>query len=280
MAIKFLSWNVRHFRGDENRAKEVARLVNSFEPDVFGLLEFKAKDVMRTMMFDSFPHFDFAVTDSKMGTEITVGWKRNRFQQVIWTQKREFLGGNVNLRPGGLLSVNENDVIYNFLFLHTDSGTGSADYDNRQDMFAKIWSLNKKLKSISTTDTPNLIALGDLNTMGQGTVLTAEDEIEGLSSSAGNHKMKLLSKDKLNTWHQWGKGPRSNRRKLKVEEIDSAMRSNLDHVLTSETINVSTVGENGKEIKVKGWNQLTGLERVDFLWDVSDHSVIFGTIRQ
>ena len=278
MAITFLSWNVRHFRGDENRAQEVSRLVSSFDPDIFGLLEFKAKAVMRTLMFNSFPAYDFAVTDSKMGTEITVGWKRSRFQQAIWTQKREFLSGNINLRPGGLLSINENGVLYNFLFLHTDSGTGENDYNNRQDMFKKIWKLNEALTEISASNTPNLVALGDLNTMGRGTSLTGEDEIEELAADASGNGMRILSKDESNTWHQWGKGPRGNRRPLQVSEISSAMRSDLDHMLVSQDIEIGVAGVGGEEMQVKGWNQLDGQERVDFLWDVSDHSAIYGKI--
>lgn len=71
--------------------------MSSLNPDIFGLLAFKAKVIMRKLMFTSFPKYDFAVTDSKMGTEITVGWKRDRFKQTIWTQKREFLAGDVDL---------------------------------------------------------------------------------------------------------------------------------------------------------------------------------------
>ena len=279
MSIRFLSWNVRHFRGDEARAQNVAELVTSLDPDVFALLEFKAKSVMRTLMFESFPGYDFAVTDSKMGTEITVGWKRGRFQQTIWTQKREFLSGNVNLRPGGLLSVNEQGQVFNFLFLHTDSGTGREDYANRQEMFEKVWKLNDKLKEISTANRPNLITLGDLNTMGHGTSLSGEDEIEELTTDAEEHGMKMLSKDANATWHQWGKGPRGNRRPLEVSEVDGAMKSDLDHILVSEDLELELAGQDGQEVGVHGWNQLSGTERVRFLWDLSDHSAILGVVR-
>ena len=278
MAISFLSWNVRHFRGDEDRAREVSRLVTSLGPDLFGLLEFKAKPVMRTLMFEEFPLYDFAVTDSKNGMEITVGWKRGRFDQAIWTQKREFLAGNINLRPGGLLTVNDAGNLFNFLFLHTDSGTGTTDYQNRQDMFKKVWKLNTRLKSISSAAAPNLVALGDLNTMGQGTVLTGEDEIDELRIDAENNNMRLLSKDDVNTWHQWGKGPRGNRRKLTVAELARAKTSDLDHVLASDDLNMTVAGVNGEMIHVEGWQQKQNQERCDFLWDLSDHSAIFGTV--
>lgn len=278
MSIKFLSWNVRHFKGDEARASDVVSLISDMEPDVFALLEFKAKSVMRSLMFDSFPEYDFAITDSRQGTEIIAGYKRGRFRQTIWTQKREFLAGNEFLRPGGLLTVNDEGQLLNFLFLHTDSGTGRADYDNRQEMFKKIWKLDNRLRTISTSGKANLIALGDFNTMGRGTSLTGEDEIEELAIDAGNNGMRLLSKDSNETWHQWGKGPRGNRRKLKVSELDNSMRSDLDHIIISDGVEIELAGQNSEEAAVYGWNQLTGQERVDFLWETSDHAAIYGVL--
>ncbi len=279
MKFTFLSWNVRHFKGtDEQRLKDVDKIISDLSPDVFGLIEFQAKKLMRKLMFNNFPEYDFAVTDSKNGVEITAGWKRNKFKQAIWTQKREFLNNNLNMRPGGLLSVNCENKFYNLLFLHTDSGTGTKDYENRQEMFKKIWKMNQSLKAISNTGEPNLIALGDLNTMGKGTMLTGEDEIEELSFDADKNEMILLSKDFNDTWHQWGKGPWGNRRKLEVSELSTALKSNLDHVIASKELNFSLIGANNSTITVNGWNQLDGNERIDFLREISDHSAIFGEI--
>lgn len=277
MAISYMCWNVRHFKGDSTRADKVSNLISSQNPDIFGLLEFQAKSVMRDLMFNSFPGYDFAVTDSKNGTEITVGWKRGRFSQAIWTQKREFLSGNINLRPGGLLTVNDGGGLFNFLFLHTDSGTGSKDYENRQDMFKKIWELNSRLKQISSVSSPRLIALGDLNTMGRGTLLTGADEIEELGDAAASNGMRLLTKDAEHTWHQWGKGGWGNRRPLTAADLTDAKTSDLDHVLASDGLNI-TLADATASVHVEGWNQLSGQERAAFLWDISDHSAICGVV--
>ena len=190
MKFSFLSWNVRHFRGtDQQRIQNVDKIITDLNPDVFGLLEFQAKKQMRGLMLNSFPEYDFAVTDSKMGIEITVGWKRGKFKQAIWTQRREFLNNDLNMRPGGLLSVNYEGEFYNLLFLHTDSGTSKKDYENRQAMFKKIWSLNKALKNASSSGNPPTLLPCDENTMGRGTMLTGEDEIEELSIDAKKHNM-------------------------------------------------------------------------------------------
>lgn len=279
MGFTFLSWNIRQFKGNNpERLKDIDEFITNLNSDIIGLIEFRAKKMMRKFMIESFPEYDFAVTDSKKDIEITVGWKRNKFKQVIWTQKREFYNNDLNLRPGGLLTVNYNDKLYNLLFLHTDSGTGIKDYENRQGMFKKIWSLNNALTSVSSVDKPNLIVLGDLNTMGKGTQLTGEDEIEGLAADAQQNNMLLLSKDAENTWHQWGKGPYGNRRKLTQNELSTAIKSNLDHVIASNNLNFNLLGTNSSEIKVEGWNTVTDQSRIDFLWEISDHCAIIGEI--
>lgn len=180
MKFSFMSWNVRRYTGSTKRLEEADEMITKLDPDIFGLIEFMAKDKIRELMFDRFPKYDFAVTDSKMGIEITVGWRRKKFKQIIWTQRREFRAGDINLRPGGLLSVNLDDEYYNLLFLHTDSGTSKADYDNRKKMFKKIWKLEKALKSASPTNRSNLIVLGDLNTMGKGNTISETSEINKL----------------------------------------------------------------------------------------------------
>jgi endonuclease/exonuclease/phosphatase family metal-dependent hydrolase len=279
MKFSFLSWNVRRYAGSESRLEEADQLITNLDPDVFGLIEFMAKKKVRELMFDRFPEYDFAVTDSKMGIEITVGWRRNHFNQVIWTQRREFRAGDMNLRPGGLLSVNTDNEYYNLLFLHTDSGTSQQDYDNRKKMYQKIWKLEKALKSASPSNNANLIALGDLNTMGKGTTISGASEIKKLAKAATENNMVLLDKDQYATWHQWGTGPRHNRKKLKVSELANANKSNLDHVVASNNLSFLSAGAGNNPIHVEGWNQLNGVQRVNYLWGLSDHSALYGEVQ-
>lgn len=275
----FMSWNVRMYKGSRPRLEEADRLISKYSPDVLGLIEFKAKRQARELMFDRFPEYDFAVTDSKGGLEMIVGFRRGKFKQVIWTQRFDFNNAPRSLRPGALVSVNYAGQWYSLLYLHTDSGTAKKDYGNRWKAFNKIWKLEEALKQSSATGKPNLIILGDLNTMGKGSTLTGAQEIEQLERKARQNGMYMLTKDTSETWHQWGKGPRGNRRKLKVSELASAMRSDLDHVIASKDLDFVAHGDDAQSaIHVEGWQQLNGSDRVDYLWSLSDHSALFGEV--
>lgn len=201
MGYYLLVWNVQHYKHvTPSRTQRIADLISDFDPDVFGVLEFEAKDAVRDLIMNHFTSYDFAMTDSKMAIEILVGWKRTKFEQVIFTQRRKFQSGNINLRPGGLLSFKQigEPVFENVLFLHTDSGKSSTDYDNRQDMFSKIFSLKSALQGLPEQQNQSrLIALGDLNTMGRSRTNTlptirADDEITNLKSGAINAGMRML----------------------------------------------------------------------------------------
>ncbi|MDH5558999.1 MAG: endonuclease/exonuclease/phosphatase family protein, partial [Alphaproteobacteria bacterium] len=255
MGFSFLSWNVRHYRGDRDRFQDVSQLISDLNPDVFGLLEFEVKFTrggpdeapqnnradMRELMLHRFPEYDFAVTDSRQGVETIVGFRNGMFEQVIWTQRRSFAATDF-LRPGALISLNDGTDFYSLLFLHTDSGVAKPDYDNRQAMFRKIWSLQTSLTGATPSNNPNLIVLGDLNTMGWRGKVTGRQEIDALTHDASQNGMRVLDKDRPETWHAWGKGPRGNRRKLRVDELAGAKRSNLDHVIASDGLEFANAG--------------------------------------
>ncbi len=121
--FSFLSWNVRHFKGGKSRLNDVDAFITELGPDVFGLIEYQGKSSIRELMVDRFPEYDFAVTDSTGNLEVVVGYRRGKFDQVVWTQKRQFNDRKRHLRPGALISLRLGNEFYNLLFLHTDSGT-------------------------------------------------------------------------------------------------------------------------------------------------------------
>lgn len=292
MGFTFLSWNVRHYRGNRARFDEIDELISDLDPDVFGLLEFEVRYTrggpdeapqhnradMRELMLHRFPEYDFAVTDSRQGVEILVGFRSGMFEQVVWTQRRTFAATD-RLRPGALVSLNDGSDFYSLLFLHTDSGVAKSDYKNRQAMFRKIWSLQTALTNATPSGKPNLIVLGDLNTMGWRGKVSGAEEIAALARDAAQKGMQLLAKDQPATWHAWGKGPRGNRRKLRVDELAQAKRSDLDHVVASEGLNFAKSGCGGQPVHVRGWQQVQDEARVDYLWDLSDHSALFAKLR-
>lgn len=269
-----MSWNVKQFRGDHNRTKQIIDIIEDLKPDVFGIIEFLAKDQVGTILNDDFfKDYDFAFTDSKEGIEIFVGWKKDKFSQAVFTQRRELQVGKVTMRPGALLSLKEtpDDKFTNLLFLHTDSGKEFADYSNRQMMLQKVWDMNGKLTEIQ--DEPRLIALGDLNTMGRKKLsvvkptIFKKTEIEDLEAEAEEFGMQVLKKSHDLTYRSLGGG----------------LQGDLDHVIASKDLEFKEFSEgnspnNPHKIRVKGWIELDGTDRDDFIEFISDHCIIYGEI--
>ncbi|MBK7661993.1 MAG: endonuclease/exonuclease/phosphatase family protein [Sterolibacteriaceae bacterium] len=265
-----LSWNIEHFRGGDARLKKVAAHIAGQNPDVFGLLEIEHADVL-TLMQRELPDYDFALTDGPEVQEILVGWRRGKFGQTVFSQKREFNVGNPALRPGALLSVRVADTWYNMLFLHTDSGTDAPAFGNRAEMFGKTWKLKRALdRKMEQAAAAQLLVMGDLNTMGlmyprpakKFLRVDAPSEIAALDEAALKSGMRLLPKDQPFTWN------------------GSAGKSNLDHVLASQALQLRNFGSDAEpaEIRVTGWPQLSGAQLKSFLAEISDHASLYAEV--
>ena len=269
MGFSFLSWNIRKFKASSQRTKKVVDLIKKYDPDIFGILEFSDKKVARKLAFDNFKDYDFGITESRREMEIIVGYKRGKFAQAVFTQRREFNANNLDLRPGAILSVRQKDQssFDNLLFLHTDSGTKDKDYKNRQTMFKKIWHLNAGLKRLPIQKGKSrLVVAGDLNTMGKSESISATKEISKLQNDAINNDMKLLDKSHTNTWSSSGN-----------------KKSNLDHVIISQDVNVQPwyFQDNPDQIfpiVVDGWVDLNDHDRKEFVKNISDHSLLYGEV--
>jgi hypothetical protein len=90
MPFTIMSWNIKQFQGDPVRTDVVAGMIRALDPDVFGIIEFLAKDVALSTISDGFDDYDFGMTDSRQAIEFLVGRKRGRFDQVLYTQRRDF----------------------------------------------------------------------------------------------------------------------------------------------------------------------------------------------
>ena len=266
-------WNVRQFSNNAPPARiaKVAALVARGSPDVFALIEFRAKDIARELITERFPAYDFAITDSERQLDFLVGWKRGRFAQVLFTQRREFQAQDLDLRPGGLLSFREprGRRFHNLLVLHTDSGREDLDYRNRQAMFQKVWSLKRALAALPIqAGQARLVAVGDLNTMGRKRVgsrasISAAAEIAALGADAAQAGMRILSKSSAVTYRSEG----------------GSLVSDLDHAIASRELRFTTRSAPGDpsaavEVEVQGWVELAGAAQTAFVRDVSDHSAL------
>lgn len=271
MEIKVLFWNVENFVGGENRTAEVKKHIQEYDPDVFCLCEIKDKVALRSLLMEELGDYDFGLTDGQQRIELLAGWKKSTFQQVLFTQRREFKADQKGLRPGSLLTAKHSNKWFNFLFLHTDSGTKIKDYRNRQEMFEKIWGLKDVLDEIGTTPQSHIVVMGDLNTMGRDRIgqfpkIEAEKEIEDLNSDAISAKMAVLEKTEQETL-AWKKRPTENYK-----------YSDLDHAIVSNNLNLIHFEKddgNKYPVEVKGWINIEDEnERIDFIENISDHCSI------
>lgn len=272
MGFKFMTWNVKQFKAaTPSRIQKIADHIGNHDPDIFGIIEFMAKDAARKIITDFYSDYDFAMTDSKMQIDFLIGWRRNKFEQVLYTQRRDFRAGNINLRPGGLLSFKESgqNIFTNMLFLHTDSGKSDKEYKTRKKMFSKIWSLKNALENLPIQQgSARLIALGDLNTMGRSKTDTlptirAKDEIESLETDALAAGMRVLNKTHEKSW--------SNK--------TGSMKGNLDHVIASDDLTIKQISPPSNfEIEVDGWNNKTGNTRKNWIETISDHCALIGEV--
>lgn len=276
MSFKFMVWNVRKFRAATTaRIQRVSEHIGAENPDVFGIIEFQAKDAARRIITQHYDSYDFGMTDSKIGLDFLTGWRRGKFKQVIYTQRRDFMAGNINLRPGGLVSFQEqgHTAFTNMLFLHTDSGRKKKDYDARQVMFSKIFHLKNAIQGLAIQNgNARLIVLGDLNTMGRAKTgnmptVRADQEIADLEQDAMAAGMRFLSKSEDKTW--------SNK--------SGSKKSDLDHVIASNDLQFQQFFFDNDpnsifEIEVDGWNNLTGNARRSWIEKISDHCALIGEV--
>jgi len=272
MKFSLLSWNVEKFSGEEAQLASVAAHIRGLNPDVFGLFEVENVNII-ALIGQHLPEYDYSLTDGPQNKEILVGVRRNKFQQTVFVQKREFKVFNPSLRPGALLTLTLAGEFYSILFLHTDSGTEAPDFGNRNEMFEKIWKLKKALDNQAPGNTKaRFIAVGDLNTMGlqfprrkKSDVRVSEaDEIKALEAFAQSSKMKLLPKELAQTFN------------------NLTVTSNLDHILATDNLAFEQQGANDGQpffVRVTGWQQLAGDARRDFIENISDHCSLYCEIQ-
>ena len=278
--ISVLSWNIREF-GKKSTTKtpaqirarvgRVANHIRDQDPDVFGLLEVENIDIL-SLIEGEFPDYNFSLTDGpKNNKEILVGHRQGRFDQIAFSQKRQFDLHNPYLRPGALFSGRLATQWYNILFLHTDSGTEARDFGNRYEMFDKVWGLRKSLDKKDQDQRENFVVMGDLNTMGlkyprqikRHNLVVQAGEVEALDEFARANQMVVQPKSHDETYKKPGR----------------SLRGNLDHAITSDHLRLVDLGTRSDgtayTVEVIGWNDLSKTKREKFLNEMSDHSSLY-----
>lgn len=283
MAFSVCSWNVERFQGGSGAQALAARdLINGFSPrpDIIAIYEVTnshgafqfARDFYRS-------HLAF-ITEGQNSQEILVLIDPTAFDHVTVVQKHKFRIGNPYLRPGALVTVTQQNVPTNILFVHSASWPFADGFGDRFEILEHVFSLNERVQEISvqTGEPARLVVTGDLNTMGlryprnlvSHQMVTGQQELDGVVHLAGRahidnfQGMMLATKEHADTF--------SNR--------SGSQMSNLDHVLISDGLQLDQLGPAGAqfEVRVRGWQQLQGQARRDFIDNVSDHCALYFTV--
>ena len=279
MSYSVMCWNIENFSGKPERAKDVARRIKKLDPDLIGILELKDKGAAREFVSSHLKNYNFGITDTRAYEEsgrpgrkldILVGWKPGSFSQVVYTTRREFTMERIGIRPGALVSVRRGNRFDNVLFLHSKSGPDWTSYGMRQTQLKSVWKLRRALDKIAGgAGRGRLMVVGDLNTMGNGSSVDQEEEIDRLIGAARKAGMWVPSKTHDRTYANVSKG----------------WRSDLDHVLVSNNIELEPEWKdsfgNWVGVRVTGWVEIENdREKLkSFTREISDHSALFARVR-
>ena len=273
--FSILSWNVEHFKKDQNsdaRCTRVVSEIQSVSPDVFALYEVEGKDVYNDLVA-KLPNYTFHITEGPQVQELLVGVSSQ--YTAFFTQKLSYKSGVSTLRPGALLAINVNNETYPILFLHTKSHQDPRSFGLRDDIIYRSMKFINVLKKSSPINVANYIIVGDLNTMGLNIPYSEEDisgdeEIERIRKRAsGRYGLDLLSKTSDLTWS----GGSSS----------SYDDSNLDHVLAAKHLKFKNFGSTSdpKYVEVKGWvNEPTIAKKDKWIDDYSDHCFLYAEVHR
>lgn len=269
-AFSVLSWNVKHFKSDQDRTPRIADVLKSEDPDVIALYEITGKTVFN-IFSEKIPGYHWHITEGMQTQKILVGVK-SKFP-AFFSQRTEFKSGNNYLRPGALVTLTINSENYSLLFLHLKSSHQPIGLGLRDDQLNHAFRLKRTLdKALPRNWNAHFIIVGDLNTMGMDyrpkqKRIDPSAELKKIDLIAGyrRHGMRRLTKTAPWTW--WN-GPDG-----KFDKAD------LDHVIASKHLsftpqikNCSSDGYGGKDVVVRGWVDFqTDAEAKDWINQYSDH---------
>ena len=273
MAFSVAVWNVENLRRNPNnavdaqRAANVAAFLAAQDPDVFALLEIRGRDVFFPLL-TAMPTHSFFITESATALgnpqEILVGVRDGI--QAFTTQRLQFRSGLPTMRPGALLTVQDNGDLYPILFLHLKSTPTPHGFGTRDDQINRALDFRNVLAAQAAGLGVNhgYIFAGDLNTMGMDLSyhqadVTAEGETDRIRELARRRNMTLLPKTAAHTW--WNGG-------------NNLLPTDLDHAVATTNVTFSDQGA-GALVDVRGWAQLQDQARNTWIDTHSDHNLLY-----
>lgn len=277
--LRLMFWNVRnlgddvHVTDETERIKEIADIIQREDVDVACLAEVVGPDIKSKLNDVLPPGYTIFETASDNPHHLVTIFKNAANRSVMLTQRDEFKGKKALDRPYPLIEVSQNDKKVAILPMHAKAGTRKFDFKLRQ---FRLQDVSNLAATLNADDIP-LIALGDMNTVGNGENIDPRDELkkaqyllyDPTSEDAYKDweaaKLILLDKDQPNTWKGIGK------KKQRYGESD------LDHVFISEDFKnaVGYVNDSGSQVRVGGWTDLTSEpDKEEWVRTRSDHGYL------
>ena len=277
--LRLVFWNVRDLGNDQFISDETSRLetikdlIVDNDVDVMCLTEV-ADPAITTRLEDVLPkNYSVVLSDSPNRHHLAVIFKNAAaHNNITVTQRNEFTGPKNKERVYPLIEVEQGEHKLAILGMHAKAGVGSYNFKIRRERLQTVAGLAASLRS----DQVPFIAFGDLNTLGNNSQITAQDEIirtkrmlYGPSGDDGfanlpSGRLVLLEKDHPTSW-------------LGVGEFAKYGQSNMDHVFVSQgfTDNIINVNDTGAKVHVGGWPEVTGdAARQKWVYDNSDHGYL------
>lgn len=281
MSFTVLSWNVEHFKGaSDDHADDIAGFIKQYTPDVIAIYELEDSHGGFIFAQTHFNEFLTFITEGQNNQEILILIKSSRFDHVAVTQQHKFKIGNPYLRPGALVTLTQEGIYTNLLFLHSASGVLGDAFGDRLEIINHVFSLNKRLQEIeeNSGQVARLVVTGDFNTMGlhfprdlvSHRVQHYQDEVAGIAHLASRAHRKNFQ----------GMTFAAKEHDLTFSNPKDQDQGDLDHVLVSAGISLVNRGNRPSDgtpfqVSVQGWiQQPSGQVRDDFINTRSDHCAL------
>lgn len=269
-AFSVASWNIESLSAHKRPIDPIVQFIAAQNADIVAIYEATSKEAFAPLL-TAMPKYQFHITEGPQTQEILVGI-RNGLSAYV-TQRVEFRSGQSTLRPGLLVTVKVEDVLYPVLFLHLKSMTDPKGMGLRDDQLQRAFKFCKTLndgdRARGGPGRAHYLFLGDLNTMGMDYPyehdIPAADELKRMQRRASYRKMRVLAKNGDYTW--WN-GPAS-----------TLPKGNLDHVVAAKHLTFRSFG--GADVDVRGWpKEPTEAAEAAWIDTYSDHALLYFEVQR
>jgi hypothetical protein len=264
-ALTVIFWNVQDWgqRGDDPEEKarfdRITSVIKKENPDIAVFAE-AMDETLRVRMAQALPPgYAIHETTSINPRHIITIFKNAADYNVSITQRDEFKGPDGSRRPFPLIQLATMAEQIAFLPVHSPSGAKTENMARREMIMQNVFKLTKEIQGTGS----EFLTLGDMNTMGGGSVTMAE-EISDLAQEARNAGLEMISKNYPYTWHG-------------IDADAQYADADFDHVMTTPDLakRIYPVNAQGDHVRVGGWPEAaTSGARDQWVRDYSDHAYL------